>query len=268
MQNVDFDKFQKNVELRLKPCDENSPFHSPWTPSENSDEFFISMHYWYDKIKNIVKTPKTIEIKVPDDCNLNFLLDQQKPKSFDVFLGNLSDAVKQIGTPCFLRNSFTSNKHNWDMACYLTDIEKLCFHVTNITEFSAIIDCPNDYYYVREIIKTNPIFYAFRSGLPITKEFRLKLENGKVTHIQPYWDSKAIVEPTIENWEEEIKKIFTLTNQEYLFLENETLKIHEALPERDWSVDWLQAENGEWYLTDMALAHRSYWWEPDFDVVV
>ena len=242
-----------------------------WQFPEGSIGTFTDMTYWYPRISDLAKTPRTLHVPVPDRCNLILLVDRLIPKHLDDFMNNLAFAINRMGTPCFLRTGFTSSKHFWNQSCYLKNPDNLIFHVRELAEFSAIIDQPVTDFFVRELIKTRPIFHT-RHGMPVTREFRLFLVDDKVSFIQPYWPADALEHllssPEPENWREHLKSISQLTPEEYAFLEKETLKLRQTLPDYDWSVDWLQDSNGTWWLTDMARAEHSYTWKPDFQVIL
>ena len=222
-----------------------------------------------------MRNPKTIAVQVPDECDLFHLLDYgtkhyKDPLHYDEFIESLEEAVRKIGTPCFFRSGLTSNKHDWIHSCYLDKIENIKSHLSCIVNLSGLADLPVDSFYVREIIPTSPIF-TFFEDMPITREFRFKLEGNDITYVQPYWPDEAFEKYDLALYtsdkREALRNISVLQTDEFFHLKDLTLKLREALPEFAWSVDWLQDKNGNWWLTDMARAEHSYWWQPDFNVV-
>lgn len=253
------------VEQQMAAIDENEVWHfEAGTMSGDT-----SMEHWYPAVSRIVSTPMTHRVPVPGRCNLFRLLDGEKPLHWADFLSRLSKDVRNLrqclpSMPAvFLRTSYTSGKHDWKRTCFLESIEDrdIEAHVRAIVEFSAMIDQPVDCFWVREMVETVPVFHAF-NGMPITREYRLRVVDGHVTHIQPYWPEKAFEdeEGLPGNWQALLRKSWRIGRRELNRLVSMTEKIGKALG-RDWSVDWLQASGGTWYCTDLAAGPLSYWWD-------
>ena len=248
-----------------------------WRPTEKTLSYYTSMDYWYPKVQQVkeIRTPETIRVPVPDGCDLFRLLDfgtkiYKEPLHYHEFIDSLRQAASKIGVPCFLRSGQTSDKHDWIHSCYVQDIEKIYENLCCIVNLSGMADLHVDVFYVRKLIPTKPIF-TFFEGMPITREFRFKLEGNEITHVQPYWLDKAFEDSEpgayTSDMRDSLREISILSTHEFFELKDLTLKLRNVLPDFDWSVDWLQDKNGNWWLTDMARAEHSYWWQPDFKVV-
>ncbi len=261
------------VEKQMQSIDENEVWHFK-AGTMNGD---TSMEHWYPVVSRIVSTPMTHRVPVPDRCNLFRLLDGEKPLHWVDFFSRLSKDVRSMrqclpSMPAvFMRTSYTSGKHDWARTCFLDSVEDRIIeaHVRAIVEFSAMIDQPVDCFWVREMVETVPVFHAF-NGMPITREYRLRVVDGQVVHVQPYWPEKAFEdeEELPGNWQALLRKSWRIGRRELNRLVSMTEKIGKALG-RDWSVDWLQASGGTWYCTDLAAGPLSYWWdakEADFVV--
>ena len=243
--------------------------HPPFTFSAGSRYELCGAHNWYPVASQIVKTPKTIF--VPVGYELCWLLDGITPKGFDTLLARLDAACTEIGYPAFLRTAYTSGKHGWKDTCGgITCANDISSAVTEIVGFSnmGFPEQPCHLFMVREMISTKRLFTAF-ADMPITREFRFFVSKDKITHVQPYWPPHAVAETVQEDvdWESLLQEASVMTQKEYDFLETMTAKIGMALPDHEWSVDWLQDKNGDWWMIDMAIAGLSFKWEPDFEIV-
>ena len=221
------------------------------------------LKYWFTKIKaSGVPTPKTIIVEAPADL-IDILDGDAKVTTYDLFHRHLASAMIEIGLPCFLRTGHTSNKHSWRDSCFVEDISILDHHVMWLTEFSALADIaglPVSTWAVRELLPTEPAFHAFLGELPITKERRYFINNGKITHKQPYWPPEAIKHPSTDIWRPLLDELNRETKEEAEELERLTLQVAKHF-HGYWSVDWLWTKRG-WVLIDMAQGKRSFRWEP------
>jgi len=221
------------------------------------------LRYWYPKVKDIVKTPKTIIVEA-DGIEFIRMLDGNSVDGLDGFLENIRQAIRDIGgTPCFIRTGHTSGKHGWKKTCYLDDTDNLPKHIFEIVEFSFIADLfglPVNTWAVRELLPTNPAFIAFGGDMPITRELRLFVDKGKIVHRQPYWPAAAIEDHcSVPGWKSKMSTIQSFSADELKNLERQTTEINKKI-HGCWSVDWLDTKNG-WYMIDMAVGAVSYKWD-------
>lgn len=189
----------------------------------------------------------------------------------------IDEAAEQVGGyPVFLRTGQTSAKHSWKDSCHLQTKVDIAQHVHNIVEFSECADMmglPWDVWAVREMLPTEPIFHAFYGWMPIVREFRFFTKGGKVQCWHPYWPEAVFIEHAISpgkhpvpppDWKQKLASISTFKDLPYeatLTGWSEQIASLDGLREHDWSIDWLHT-NDSWFMTDMALAHRS-WHHPD-----
>lgn len=217
------------------------------------------LSYWYPLLADL-PMPRT-EI-VQTSVQLIDLLDGQTPDGWEAFLAEMSDARERIGGDCFLRTGQTSGKHDWERTCWLPLGADLGSHICALVEFSEMADfigLPSNVWVLREVIKTAPLFHAFR-GFPVTREFRVFVEAGQCFCIHPYWPKEAIAEgrPDDSAWERKL----AASSEPY----PDTVHIgalakaaSKRLPGA-WSVDVLQDATGKWWLTDCADAGCSFHW--------
>jgi hypothetical protein len=135
-------------------------------------------------------------------------------------------------------------------------------------ECADMMGLPYDVWAVREFLDLETSFTAFYGDMPINKERRYFIENGKVICHHPYWPDEAFNsyydrrkkdEPT--DWKNKLDILNYESPEEIEYLSKLSCRISESFEDK-WSLDWAMTKSGEWYAIDMALAKRSYHW-PD-----
>lgn len=161
---------------------------------------------WIGAVESLkIPTPNTIMIPCPKSFTMEVTENMSLGEESKALVEAVSQAVRTIGDdtgyPVFIKNSFTSDKHDWLNSCCIHDAhpDVVRKHIASMAYHNA--GGPHPYagmIVVREMLKTNAAFYAF-NGMPITPEFRLFATDGKVEGYQPYWPEEAFDrEPTID----------------------------------------------------------------------
>ena len=229
-------------------------------PTNYEQENKNNMAYWFPLLKMIkMRVPETILVHT-GNCNLAPMVDNQEIPGLDYFIERLQSAIKEIGLPCFLRTGMTSHKHGWKDTCFINSLDKkyLISHVYRLVEYSFmanVVGLPLDFsiWAVRKLIPTMPLFTDFNE-MPITIERRLFIKSGKVICNHPYWPADCFHQ---EHSDTEIEDLQSLSENE----EKELTLMAEYVGRYFtgyWSVDFLQDNQGNWWLTDMAVGERSY----------
>lgn len=226
-----------------------------------------SMAFWLPPLQDAnLRVPATTMLHT--DVQLIDLMDGVTPDGYETFIKDLRKAADDMGYPCFLRTGHTSAKHGWDLACYLADPAKLERHVTEIVHFSCVADLfglPMDTWAVRRMIPTTTLFRCRGFGnFPVTREFRFFIDGEELVHVQPYWPPDAVAdgEPDNTHWREILFRASQLPDRLKWQLTDMARHAVQALNGGFWSVDLLEDEDGQWWLTDMALGEQSYRYEP------
>jgi len=215
-----------------------------------------SITFWLPRLQELqFPVPETIIVNA--DCDLSPLSDGKPPIGATRFFNELERAINIVGLPAFIRTEMTSNKHDWERSCFLKDKKELRKHIQSLVEFSyiATIDrvLPYAFFAVREFIETEPAFNYFPGNMPITKEVRAFVRDGKIECKHAYWPSEAF-----KNIDKDLlAKVQILGSAD----EEITTKMASYISQRFsgyWSIDLLKAKSGEWYCTDMAIGERSY----------
>ncbi len=215
-----------------------------------------SITFWLPRLQNLkFPVPKTIIINA--DVDLLPVLDDKMTKGTERFIGELIRAIDIVGLPAFLRTEMLSNKHDWENSCFIKNTNDLFSHIKNLVEMSfvATVDRMTDcnFWAVREFIETEKVFEYFDGKMPITKEIRAFVRDGKIECKHPYWVSDAFegIDPKL------LKQVQELNEQDELQT-NKMIQYIANLFSGYWSIDLLKSKKGDWYCTDMAIGERSY----------
>ena len=236
-------------------------------------EDHTALSWWFPKIEAAgVPVPRTKIIQMPPDAQRSLWeCFGGEPGTGDekAFLDDLKAAATAMGFPCFLRTDHTSDKHSWENTCFLKAADDVPQHVYNLAESSeimggigGIVGLPWDVWVVREFLPTMPLGVCPVYGnMPLCREFRFFVDDGKVICKHPYWPREALEQGGVD--EEQIDlMVLELSSHEKADGEKLRLlaeKTGQAVPGA-WSIDILETRNG-WYVTDLAEAHKSFHWD-------
>ena len=232
-----------------------------------------SMCYWWSKIKDLgVPVPRTIEIKTSMnwplmDMNAVFKGEAKKSvvKEFKRLENNLLKAAIEInqGGSVFLRTDAVSGKHSWKHSCFVSDPTKIMSNAFRIAEEQELMTMgfvPVKAFFVREYIPMSIAFKAFHGEMPVNKERRYFIRDGKVECHHPYWPEKSIHGMNLpDDWKALLSELNRESKKEIAFLTRYAEIIGKHFPEW-WSVDFSYSEKGCWYLIDMARGEDSFHW--------
>lgn len=187
------------------------------------------------------------------------------------FAKKLQIAVIEVGgPPAFLRTAHTSDKHNWRRSCYIADgsvneLKQRVFNLAEASEMADIMGLPWDTWVVREFLPTIPWTTCpnYR-GMPVCREYRVFVVEGRVCCLHPYWPEAALIEGGVSSAALaegdmgglDYDAFITLTSDELAALTDLAKRAGRAVPGA-WSVDILETQRG-WMITDMAEAHKSW----------
>lgn len=225
-----------------------------------------SMNYWYPKIVELgIPVPKTKILLEKDIFEWYKYLDEKMPVDE---MNQLLQAANEIGYPLFMRSDLNSGKHQFKDTCYVPDSMTLFKNLYGLLEDNAMKDQPMTSIVLREYIEPAWGFKAFK-GLPIAPERRYFISHGEVICHHAYWVEDAIEfygeRRPPNNWKALLKEMNTESTQEIMQLTSYALKVADAFPEQELSVDFMKARDGRWILIDMASGQQS--WHPPCKVV-
>lgn len=210
--------------------------------------------FWLPILQRIrMRTPETKIFFVSNE--IGKVIDGEETPEFNKLVIDVTRALGEFGGEAFLRTGQTSNKHEWSKTCHLTKDSSVAGQIAALIEFSMMTDLPYTTFAVRRMIPTTPITTAFKS-MPIAREVRIFAEAGKVVCMHPYWPDEAFV--CQENvTHEQLDQLQQMPDSDELIAMAEYVSRNFS---GAWSIDFLQDTNGDWWLTDMALAFASYHW--------
>lgn len=218
-----------------------------------------SMTFWFPILQDIgIPVPKTIFVHL-DPADRRALSDHQAPKGISRFMNELTEAIKNVGVPAFLRTEFLSDKHAWKDTCFInqTSKEYLLRHLIRLAETSELADIERGIQYhffaIRQMIPTAPVLTYFAGDMPITTEIRYFVRNGAIECKHPYWPREVFEE--VEELDYESLTTIDPTEQAELDKMANFIGHHFS---GLWSIDFLRSKDGQWYCTDMALGERSF----------
>jgi len=215
------------------------------------------LSFWYPILKQIqMRVPITKLVYIDDEL----YLERKKDDHFKEFYNEVLIKAKIIGFPLFIRTGHLSNKWDWKKSCYVESKDQLLHNIYNLCEFSAIVEfplgIPCNWWALREIIPSKPYFQSF-NGMPITREFRYFIRDGKVECFHPYWQKSVFRDNYYSPEQDVFDEMNKLTNDEMTELREMSEYIGNYFSGY-WSIDYLQAIDGKWYCIDMAIGERSF----------
>jgi hypothetical protein len=215
-----------------------------------------SMLNWFPKIKDILPVPKTeiLEISKDEMFEIIGLLDEEMI-SEDLFK-KIKESANRIGYPLFMRSDQGSAKHDYEHSCHVPAEDALLGNLACLFEWHLMVDLWPAAIVFRELLPLYSDFTAFR-GLPIAKERRYFVDEGKVVCHHPYWPEGAIEHPRHENWVSHLEDMNIESDEEISHLSEMAIKFAEAVP-GCYSVDFAMTEDRTWYMIDAARGELSY----------
>ena len=229
-----------------------------------------SMINWWSVIKHLdIPMPKTniVGLTNNDRRSLYGLIENEKLP--DALKKELLDAANDIGYPLFMRSDQGSGKHQWNDTCFVKDETNLINQLGKLIDWHGSLFPPMPFGAIvfRSYIEMDSKFCAFE-GLPIARERRYFIKDGKIDDHTPYWPEDAIrfynstKEYEDAPWKEMLSELNKEAPEEIDLLSGYALEVAKHFKEY-WSVDFCKAKNGDWYLLDMARGEVS--WNPKND---
>lgn len=175
----------------------------------------------------------------------------------------VKEAARGFGYPVFIRTDHASGKHNWENACYVASEEDLPRCLGGLIEANELADLTPEAIVVRRYIPLESAFVAFWGNMPVAKERRYFVRDGKVVCHHPYWPEDAVRFPPgrePEGWREKLAALNEETPEEIELLSGCAARLGAALPGY-WSLDFAKGRDGVWYFIDAARGELS--WHPE-----
>jgi len=225
-----------------------------------------SLFYWYPKIKDLgIPMPETVMVPFPEEFNYFSIFDGKYNEAFNNYVDTVIQAHEDsgFGLPVFLRTGETSNKHGWNETCYVTEIDQIDKHIYQLLEFTEMAGWLGGLnvsgVVLRRFLELDKRFTAFHGRMPVAKEFRFFVKDGKLQCWHPYWFPACMVRPSIENWFDILMDMEKLDE-----LNLDMLTVWAELIGQTvggyWSIDFCKLKDESWAMTDMAIGESSFHW--------
>ncbi len=118
----------------------------------------------------------------------------------------IMQALRPFGSaPIIVKDYVKSRKHEWAEACYIPSAADRAAVERVVTRFLALQGADlNEGLVFREFVPFEPLAQHSKSGMPLTKEFRLIFFDGKLVLSTAYWDEGDYgdLQPPIERFEQ------------------------------------------------------------------
>lgn len=232
-------------------------------PDEPTETELTCLSYWFPKIRDAgLPVPKTeiVQMSLGAVKEGYGLLDGKRCGiAFGEFVDQIWHAAQQMGFPVFLRTGQGSGKHQWEKTCYLSSDRHLNRHLFNLIDWSSCADLPFNVWCVREMLPTTPLFRCTAyGGMPVVREFRFFVDGPQVLFHIPYWPEDAFEQgkPDDPAWRLSLP---LLQSERHIGAARTLASAAGEAVGGKWSVDLLETQRG-WFVTDMAVAERSYGW--------
>ncbi|MFB8372252.1 ATP-grasp domain-containing protein [Paenibacillus taichungensis] len=185
----------------------------------NTPEQYKHCHYLpesYDVIKGY--TPRSVWVPMSDI--------QASPDA-------VKEATRQFGNqPIIVKDYVKSRKHEWMEACYIPDAadeEHLKQIVHNFVTLQG--EELNVGLVFREYVQLEFLSYHDQSGMPLSREMRVFMMDGKPAYISNYWD---------DGQDEAFKEAFI-----------SFLDIAQSIQSRFFTMDFAKMEGGSWIILEL-----------------
>jgi len=244
-----------------------------------------SAMYWLPKIEQLGSIPIPKTVIVPLDVNDTFLWISNPDTAKEIYHNAIESAMAEIGTfPLFLKTDEMAGKHDWKDTCFIPDAESVYLHIHNLICVSEEVDLPVRSLLFREFLQLDSPFSFFHGQMPVAKERRYFIEQGKVICHHAYWHHSAFEKVFVTDDEstkflrtfkidqplafptehrqqilDTLADLNTETEEEIDLLTGYATDIAQVFIADDaWSVDFACDITGKWWCIDMAIASESY----------
>jgi hypothetical protein len=165
-------------------------------------------------------TPLSIWTKIEGEVDMDRIMELLRPFK---------------GSPLILKDFVKSRKHEWNEACYIPSASDRRSVEQVVRRFLELVgDDLNEGLVFREFVDFEPLARHSKSGMPLTKEFRLFFLEGKAVFWTEYWEEGdyAGMAPPVEQ--------FTA--------------VAAAVKSRFFTMDIAKRRNGNWMIVELGDA--------------
>lgn len=238
-----------------------------------------NLSFWYPKVKDCeIRQPRTVIVPVDEETmNSQFLERPGDEERIEAFIKDkVMPAIPQDMNDLFVKNGCFSNKFDFSQCHIGKNPHALLLSFTRINYDSLCFDTMgNSEFIIREYIRDfepDVPTYRIYNGMPLRPEFRIfhDFDRKKSLYAANYWDwdychDRICEDPTDELAYEaaypHIKETFEQKKDEAMQTIEKAFANVEGM-QGIWSADLMWTSQG-FVLIDMALGHRSTYWNPE-----
>jgi len=223
------------------------------------------MLYWWPRVRDLgIPAPETevLEFGPRSLASLVCPEGEEDVREARRVLEGVRRVARGFGYPVFIRTDQASGKHEWENTCFVASEEALPRCLAGVIEFNEMADLEPRAVVVRRFVPLESAFAAFR-GMPVARERRYFVLDGRVVCHHPYWPEDAVRflpgrEP--EGWREKLAVLNEEVPDEVELLSGYAARLGAVLPGY-WSLDFAKGLDGIWYFIDAARGELS--WHPE-----
>jgi hypothetical protein len=187
----------------------------------NDPAAYIHCHHLPESYSVIEKwTPKSVWLKIGGGVDMDRIMD----------------LLQTFGTARLVLKDFVkSRKHEWNEACYIPSAADRSSVEPVVRRFLELVDDDlNEGLVFREFVDFEPLTQHSKSGMPLTKEFRLFFLDGKPVFWTEYWEQGdyADTAPLVDQF----------------------AKIAAAVKSRFFTMDIAKRRDGDWSIVELGDA--------------
>lgn len=135
-------------------------------------------------------------------------------------------------SPVIVKDYVKSRKHEWEQACFIPAANDRAHVERVVRRFIELQDDDiNEGLVFREFVRFKPLASHVRSGMPLTKEYRLMYLDGNPVLCTPYWDTG--------NYDGDAPSVEKFAD------------VARSIESRFFSMDVAQRTNGDWLVVEL-----------------
>lgn len=163
-------------------------------------------------------------------------IETKTPKSnwtTDLTYSTIQRLTKEFGeSPIIVKDFVKSEKHNWEDACFMPNASD-SNHVQSVVDKFIELrgDSLNEGLVFRQFVELEYLTEHSKSGMPLTKEFRIFFVNKRIVKVFHYWDEGEYGEtkPELDGF----------------------IEIAQKINSNFFTMDIAKMENGDWIIMEL-----------------
>jgi hypothetical protein len=236
-----------------------------------------NISFWFPKVKDCgIRVPETYITEIPEDVFKACFMDHPLEDTDTVYKWVKDELMPAIPETLrgllFIKNGAYSNKFDFNTACVRYTALDIARSIIEINYASLMLGTGgNSEIAIRErIMHYDTITPCIYHDMPLQNEYRVfyDFDKKKALYVVNYWDWGYCHDAIARNISDKIvyEHYYGRLLENYEATKDSVMELVENHMQNVeltgiWSVDIMQA-NGDFWLIDMAVGHRSAYWDP------